>query len=79
MNFCVRNVGGASTTNLVGDLGEAGGIGDAPDPAVFGAVLAGGPDVCADVTFTASEELVCGDQVARTSTAWPRRRFRAAG
>jgi Carboxypeptidase regulatory-like domain len=64
MNFCVRNVGGASTTNLVGDLEEAGGIGDAPDPAVFGAVLAGGPDVCADVTFSASEELVCGDQVA---------------
>ena len=63
MNFCVRNVGGASTTGLVGDLEEAGGIGDAPDPAVFGAVLAGGPDVCADVTFTASEGLVCGGPV----------------
>ena len=27
-------------------------------------MLAGGPDVCADVTFTASDELVCGGQVA---------------
>ena len=64
MRFCVRNTGGAGTTNLVGDLDESGGVGDAPDPAVFGAVLAGGPDVCADVTFTASETLVCGDPVA---------------
>ena len=63
MQFCVRNVGGANASNLTGDLGEGGGVGDAPDPAVFGAVLAGGPDVCTDVTFTASEKLICGDTV----------------
>jgi hypothetical protein len=63
MQFCVRNTGAASTTNLVGDLDESGGVGDAPAPAIFGAVIAGGPDVCVDVTFTASDTLVCGDSV----------------
>ena len=63
VNFCVRNVGAANTTNLIGDLNESGGVGQARDPAMFGVVVAGGPDVCADVTFTADEALVCGDEV----------------
>ncbi len=63
VNFCVRNVGAANTTNLIGDLDESGGVGQARDPAMFGVVVAGGPDVCADVTFTADEALVCGDEV----------------
>ncbi len=71
----MRNVGGADTTNLVGDLDETGGVGDAPDPAEFGLVVAGGADVCADVTFTADETLVCGDGL----TADPRARGRSGG
>jgi hypothetical protein len=63
VNFCVRNVGGADTVYLLGDLQETGGVGDAPDPALFGAVVAGGPDVCVDVTFTAAEALTCGNPV----------------
>ena len=63
IQVCVRNVGGADTTNLVGSLEETGGVGDAPFPAEFGVVLAGGPDVCVDVTFTADEALVCGFDV----------------
>ncbi len=64
VHFCVRNVGGGSTTNLVGDLEEQGGVGDAPEPAAFGVVVAGGPDVCVDVTFTADEALLCGEELA---------------
>jgi hypothetical protein len=61
VSFCVRNEGGLDTTNLTGDLEEQGGVGDAPLPAEFGVVVAGGPDVCVDVTFTAADELVCGE------------------
>jgi hypothetical protein len=63
VRFCVRNIGGANAGNLVGDLEESGGVGDAPFPVEFGEVLAGGPDVCADVVFTADEGLVCGVDV----------------
>ncbi len=66
VSFCVRNTGGADTTNLVGELRKTGGVGDAPDPAVFGQVLAGGADVCVEVTFTADEALVCGDDLTPT-------------
>ena len=63
VRFCVRNVGGADTANLVGDLEETGGVGDAPFPVEFGEVAAGGPDVCVDVVFTADEALICGVDV----------------
>ena len=63
VNFCVRNVGAADVTDLAGDLEESGGVGDAPEPAIFGLVAAGGADVCVDVKFTADDALVCGDDV----------------
>jgi hypothetical protein len=66
IQFCVRNIGGADTADLVGDLEESGGVGDAPFPAAFGVVVAGGPDVCVDVTLTADENLLCGFDVTPT-------------
>jgi subtilisin-like proprotein convertase family protein len=54
VSFCVQNTGGANTTNLVGTLQATGGVTSPSGPQNYGVVVAGGPAVCRNFTFTAS-------------------------
>lgn len=64
LNFAMRNVGTANTTNLVATLLESGGV-TAPSSAQnYGALVAGGGTVTQAFSFTASG--VCGSQIVAT-------------
>src|SRR5439155_22325559 len=61
VSFCVQNTGGANTTNLVGTLAATGGVTSPSGPQNYGVVVAGGPPVCRNFTFTVAG--TCGGTV----------------
>jgi subtilisin-like proprotein convertase family protein len=64
VSFCVQNTGGANTTNLVGTLQATGGVTSPSGPQNYGVVVAGGPPVCRNFTFTVNA--TCGGTVTAT-------------
>jgi len=64
VSFCVQNTGGANTTNLVGTLQATGGVTSPSSPQTYGVVVAAGPAVCRDFTFTVNG--TCGGTVTAT-------------
>jgi HYR domain/Carboxypeptidase regulatory-like domain len=64
ISFCVQNTGGASTTALTGTLQATGGVTAPSGPQNYGVVVAGGPPVCRNFTFTVSG--TCGGTVTAT-------------
>ena len=64
VSFCVQNTGGANTTNLVGTLQATGGVTSPSGPQNYGVVVAGGPAVCRNFTFTATG--ACGGTITAT-------------
>jgi hypothetical protein len=63
VSFCVQNVGGQSTSNLVGMLQATGGVTNPSEPQAYG-TLAPGQTVCRSFTFTASGK--CGGTLNAT-------------
>jgi len=61
VSFCVQNTGGGNTTNLVGTLQATGGVTSPSGPQNYGVVVAGGPAVCRNFTFTVNG--TCGGTV----------------
>ena len=61
VSLCVQNVGAANTVNLVGTLQATGGVTSPSGPQNYGVVVAGGPPVCRNFTFTASG--ACGGTI----------------
>lgn len=64
VSLCVQNVGTTNTTNLVGTLAATGGVTSPSGPQNYGVVVAGGPPVCRNFTFTANG--ACGGTVTAT-------------
>ena len=66
VSLCVQNTGGANTTALMGTLQATGGVTNiqAPNPQDYGVVVAGGPAVCRNFTFTVNG--TCGGTVTAT-------------
>ena len=66
VSLCVQNTGGASTTALAGTLQATGGVTNIqpPNPQNYGVVVAGGPAVCRNFTFTVNG--TCGGTVTAT-------------
>src|SRR6185369_2543915 len=64
VSLCVQNVGSANTVNLVGTLQATGGVTSPSGPQNYGVVVAGGPAVCRNFTFTASGS--CGGTLTAT-------------
>jgi hypothetical protein len=66
VSLCVQNTGGANTTALMGTLQASGGVTNIqpPNPQNYGIVVAAGPAVCRNFTFTANG--VCGGTVTAT-------------
>src|SRR4030095_14451965 len=62
VSLCLQNTGGANTTNLVGTLAATGGVTSPSGPQNYGVVVAGGPPVCRDFTFTVNG--TCGGTVS---------------
>jgi hypothetical protein len=61
VSFCVQNVGTLNTTSLVGTLQATGGVTGPSGPQNYGVVVAGGPAVCRNFTFTVNG--TCGGTV----------------
>ena len=61
VSFCVQNTGAADTMSLVGTLQNTGGVTGASSPQNYGVVVAGGPPICRNFTFTAAG--ACGGTV----------------
>ncbi len=61
--FPVTNTGGANTVNDVGTLQATGGVTSPSGPQNYGVVVAGGPPVSRNFTFTASPALLCGANI----------------
>ena len=61
VSLCVQNTGGADTANLVGTLAATGGVTSPSGPQNYGVVVAGGPAVCRNFTFTVNG--TCGGTV----------------
>ncbi|MEO7924520.1 MAG: HYR domain-containing protein [Chitinophagaceae bacterium] len=59
VSFCVQNTGAANTVNLVGTLLTSGGVITPSAPQNYGVVVAAGPPVCRDFTFT-NNSTTCG-------------------
>jgi HYR domain-containing protein/carboxypeptidase family protein len=66
VSLCVQNTGGGNTTALMGTLQATGGVTSIqpPNPQNYGVVVAGGPPVCRNFTFTVSG--TCGGTVTAT-------------
>jgi hypothetical protein len=64
VNFSLQNIGTVNTTNLVATLLAGGGIEPHGDPAVYGALPAGGAPVAQPLAFTAGG--VCGGAITAT-------------
>ena len=64
VSFCVQNTGNVNTTNLVGTLQATGGVTSPSGPQNYGVVVAGGPAVCRNFTFTATG--TCGGTLTAT-------------
>ena len=61
VSFCVQNVGTGNTSNLVGTLAASGGVTSPSGAQTYGTLVAGGPAVCQNFTFTAAGN--CGDNI----------------
>jgi len=61
ISFCVQNTGSANTANLVGTLQATGGVVSPSGPQNYGVVVAGGPPVCRNFTFTVNG--TCGGTI----------------
>ena len=64
VSVCLQNVGTANASNLVGTLQSSGGVTNPSGPQNYGALLAGGAQVCRNFTFTASGS--CGGAITGT-------------
>jgi hypothetical protein len=64
MNFGLKNVGAANTTNLVATLQAGGGVASPSAPQTYGALIAGSDGISQAFTFTASG--TCGGTVTAT-------------
>ena len=64
VNFTLQNIGTVNTTNLIATLQAASGIESAGEPAIYGALPAGGAPVSQPFTFTAGG--VCGGTITAT-------------
>jgi subtilisin-like proprotein convertase family protein len=64
VSFCVQNTGAVNTTALMGTLQATGGVTSPSGPQNYGVVVAGGPPVCRNFTFTVSG--TCGGTVTAT-------------
>jgi len=62
----VQNTGGANTVNDVGTLQNTGGVTGASGPQNYGVIVAGGPSVSRNFTFTADPLLTCGANITAT-------------
>jgi hypothetical protein len=61
VSFCIQNTGSSNTANLVGTLQATGGVTGPSGPQNYGVVVAGGPPVCRNFTFTATG--TCGGTI----------------
>ena len=66
LNFALKNVGTASTTNLVATLQATGGVTSPSGPQSYGALAPGGPSVSRPFTFTADSSFACGGALTAT-------------
>ena len=65
VSFCIQNVGTANTSAaLTGTLQPTGGVTAPSGPQIYGVVVAGGPPVCRNFTFTATG--TCGGTLTAT-------------
>jgi subtilisin-like proprotein convertase family protein len=64
--FAVKNTGSLDTASLVGTLVPGGGVSSPSGPEAYGVVIAGGPSVSREFTFTADSGLACGDTITAT-------------
>ncbi|MEK6289353.1 MAG: HYR domain-containing protein [Acidobacteriota bacterium] len=61
VSFCIQNTGVGNTTKLIGTLQATGGVTNPSGPQDYGVVVAGGPPVCRNVTFTVTG--TCGGTI----------------
>lgn len=61
INIALNNTGAVNTNNLTATLLSTGGVLNPSAPQNYGTVIAGGASVSRSFTFTASENLDCGD------------------
>ncbi len=64
--FGMQNIGGADTVNAVGTLQNTGGVTGAGVSQNYGVIVAGGPAVSRNFTFTADPTLLCGVNITAT-------------
>ena len=67
VSLCLRNLGSANGTNVVGTLAATGGVTNPGSSQSFGAVTAIGSAVCRTFTFTAANQ-TCGSQITASAT-----------
>ena len=63
VSFGAQNIGSANTINDVGTLAASGGVTAPVASANYGVIVAGGPVVNRNITFTASPALACGANI----------------
>ena len=66
VSLSLQNVGTLNTTNLVGTLQATGGVTSPSGPQNYGVVVAGGPSVSRNFTFTVDPMVACGSVVTAT-------------
>lgn len=66
VDFTLKNIGAANTTNLVATLLPTGGVTSPSGPQNYGVVTVGGPSVTRSFTFTADSLESCGDDIIAT-------------
>ena len=66
VSFPLKNIGTASTTNLVATLLATGGVTAPSGPQTYGALPKGGSSATQSFTFKASPTLLCGDTLTAT-------------
>jgi hypothetical protein len=65
VSLCLRNLGSANGTNVVGTLAATGGVTNPGSPQSYGALPAIGAPVCRTFTFTAANQ-ACGSPITLT-------------
>ena len=66
LSFCLKNTGGANTTDLVATLQPSGGVTSPSAPQNYGVITAGGAAVCRDFAFTVDPNTICGSGITAT-------------
>ncbi len=66
VSFGAQNIGAADTVNDVGTLQATGGVTGPSGPQNYGVIMAGGPPVSMNFTFTADPALPCGSNITAT-------------